>query len=108
MANHFTVLVNALGTFDDLGQLNRFLVENGFELNTSDGEIKGSPQVYLEQSSTLADRVQVQFSDGAESIPACYYEFARRYPLPNGELFSGFVAKSADKIFESTDRRRRE
>ncbi len=31
-------------------------------------------------------------------------EFAHRYPLPNGNLFQGFVAKSADKIFESTNR----
>ena len=36
-------------------------------------------------------------------VPSCYYEFARRYPLPSGELFQGFVPASADKIFESTD-----
>ena len=70
--NHFTALVNALATFDDRGQFDRVLVENGFELNTSGGEIKGLPQVYLEQYSTLADRVEVAFCDGAETIPACY------------------------------------
>ncbi len=32
-------------------------------------------------------------------------EFARRYPAADGRLYSGFVAKSADKIFESTDKR---
>ena len=32
-------------------------------------------------------------------------DFALRYPLPNGELFQGFVANSASRIFESTDRR---
>jgi len=36
-------------------------------------------------------------------IPSCYYEFARRYEDKNGELYGGFIAKSADKIFESTD-----
>jgi len=35
-------------------------------------------------------------------VPTCYYEFAKRYPGPDGKLFPGFVAASADKIFEST------
>jgi hypothetical protein len=104
-ANHFTVNVNNLKTFDGLPALNRFLKENGFALNQGGGEIKGSPEVYLEQSSTLADAVNVEFSDGTHRVPSCYYEFAKRYPLPNGELYQGFVAASADRIFESTNRR---
>jgi hypothetical protein len=103
-ANHFTILVNALKHFETLEQLNSFIKDSGFKLNSSGGEIKGSAQVFLEQSSTLADQVQVDFSNGKLTIPCCYYEFARRHPLPDGKLFGGFVAKSADKIFESTDR----
>ncbi len=57
----------------------------------------------LEQSSTLADKVSVAFSDGELAIPSCFYEFALRYPKADGELYTGFVAASADKIFESTD-----
>lgn len=102
-ANHFTVNVNALQTFDSLESLNSFLKENGFPLNASGGEIKGGPSVYLEQSSTLAGKKKVSFRDGVYEIPSCYYEFAKRYKLPNGELYHGFVEKSADKIFESTD-----
>jgi hypothetical protein len=49
----------------------------------------------------------VTFTDGTRAIPSCYYEFARRYRLPGGELFQGFVAASADRIFESTDDRSR-
>ena len=101
-ANHFTVLVNSLKSFSSLNDLNSFLKDHHFRLNDSGGEIKGSSSVYLEQSSTLADPTRVEFADGNRSIPGCYYEFAKRYPLPNGKLFSGFVAKSADKIFEST------
>ena len=104
-ANHFTVLVNALKQFKTLTDLNQFLKDNGFQLNSSGGEVKGSPSVYLEQSSTLADPVIVEFTDGRKEIPGCYYEFAKRYPLPNGTLFQGFVAQSADKIFESTDKK---
>lgn len=102
--NHFTVLVNRLKNFDTLRQVNEFIKMSGFDMNSSGGEIKGSIEVCLEQSSTKADVVKVPFTDGSYETPACYYEFALRYPLPNGELYQGFVAKSADKIFESTDK----
>jgi hypothetical protein len=104
--NHFTVNVNTLTTFPDLLSLDAFLVEHGFTLNESGGAIKGTPADRLEQSSTRADQIDVTFSDGTRKIPSCYYEFARRYPLPSGELFHGFVPTSADKIFESTDVKR--
>lgn len=102
--NHFTVFANALHTFPSLAALNDFLRAEGFRLNTMGGEIKGSPREYLEQSSTLASEVEAEFRGGRRRVPGCYYEFARRYPLPDGRLFQGFNAKSADKIFQSTDR----
>ena len=104
-ANHFTVFVNALDSFDSLAELNELLKENGFELNDAGGEIKGSPEDLLEQSSTRAAPCPVTFADTTDEIPGCYYEFAYRHPMPSGELFPGFVARSADKIFESTDHR---
>ncbi|MBF0313942.1 MAG: DUF1338 domain-containing protein [Oligoflexia bacterium] len=104
-ANHFTVNVNALKGFGQLQEVNDFLEKNGFALNLSGGSIKGTPDEYLEQSSTLADKIDVLFKEGTYRIPFCYYEFAKRYPLPNGKLYSGFVATSADKIFESTNSR---
>jgi len=104
--NHFTVSVNALTTFPDLPSLNAFLIEHGFTLNESGGAIKGTVAERLEQSSTRADSVQVEFADASVRIPSCYYEFARRYAGPDGELFQGFVPASADKIFESTDVKR--
>ena len=104
LANHFTVDVGPMRTFASLEQFNDFIKESGYLLNTSGGEIKGSPEDYLEQSSTLAGKVEVEFTDGTHEIPACYYEFARRYVQADGNRFEGFVVKSADKIFESTDR----
>ena len=103
--NHFTVYVNALTSFEDIREVNDFIKSQGFKMNSSGGEVKGSPDVYLEQSSTMADSVAVDFSDGEHKVPACYYEFAQRYPLPEGSLYQGFVATSADKIFESTDKK---
>lgn len=102
-ANHFTVSVNYLNNYDELSVVNDALKQAGFTLNTSGGEIKGGPDVYLAQSSTMADKADVAFSDTTLAIPSCFYEFAQRYTLPNGEIYKGFVAASADKIFESTN-----
>jgi hypothetical protein len=102
-ANHFTVSVNALKKYDTILKVNQLLKENGFLLNSSGGEVKGTLSDYLQQSSTMADIIPVDFEEGTFNIPSCYYEFAQRYTLPNGKLFGGFVAQSADKIFESTD-----
>jgi hypothetical protein len=101
--NHFTVFVNALTTFPDLESLNAFLLDHGFTLNEAGGVIKGTPAQCLEQSSTRADSIEVELAGETLRVPSCYYEFARRYALPSGELFQGFVPTSADKIFESTD-----
>jgi len=104
-ANHFTVSVNALPGFESVAAVNQALKQAGYRLNTSGGKIKGSPQVLLEQSSTLADPVRVAFSDGEHSIPGCFYEFAYRYPQQDGSLYQGFVEANADRIFESTNSR---
>lgn len=102
--NHFTVFINQLTKLNELNELNTYLKANGYKLNSSGGEIKGSKEVFLEQSSTLADKIEVEFSDKKLEIPSCYFEFAKRYHQPDGTLYQGFVAKSADKIFESTDK----
>lgn len=102
-ANHFTVSVNHLTNFQTVAEVNQLLKDHGYAVNASGGEVKGSPDELLEQSSTMADRVPVQFSDQTVTIPSCFYEFALRYPGPDGHLYSGFVAASADKIFESTN-----
>ena len=101
--NHFTVSVNYLKKLNSLEKVNQFLTDKGFPLNESGGMIKGTPAELLEQSSTRAGILPIEFTEGTFEIPSCYYEFARRYPDTDGKLYSGFIAKSADKIFESTD-----
>ncbi|RQW61638.1 DUF1338 domain-containing protein [Vibrio viridaestus] len=103
-ANHFTVSVNQLKRFAEVGDVNAFLKSKGFAINTSGGEVKGTPQEQLEQSSTMADRVAVSFLEGELYVPGGFYEFAKRYPMKDGHLYPGFIAASADKIFESTHR----
>lgn len=108
-ANHFTVYVNELRQFTTLEQVNLLLKDHGFSLNQGGGEVKGSIHERLEQSATIADQVEVQFGDDIRSIAGGFYEFAKRYPINLKEksnsplLYQGFVAASADKIFESTD-----
>lgn len=102
-ANHFTVSINHLEDFDCIEQLNQAVKDSGFKLNSSGGEVKGDMSVLLEQSSTMADSIKVKFSDATVEIPSCFYEFAKRYPKDCGNLYTGFVAASADKIFESTN-----
>jgi len=104
-ANHFTVSVNFLNKTQELADVNDMLKSAGFTLNTSGGEIKGGEDVFLAQSSTMADHAYVQFETESKLIPSCFYEFAQRYKMPDGKLYQGFVAASADKIFESTNAR---
>lgn len=102
-ANHFTVRINENKYLDSIEKVNSFLKENGFKINDSGGEIKGTPDQLLEQSSIMAEKIKVKFMAADYEVPGCYYEFAKRYPDEKGNLFTGFIAKSADKIFESTD-----
>lgn len=102
-ANHFTVNINALKKYNSIEKVNQLLKDNKFILNSSGGEIKGTKEELLQQSSIIANHISTEFKDGVYSIPGCYYEFAQRYVDKNGELYSGFIAKSADKIFESTN-----
>jgi len=105
-ANHFTISVNHLEQFRTVQQVVDAVKAAGFEINSVGGEIKGSPDLYLEQASTLADLQLVRFADGDEhEIATCFYEFALRYPQLDGALFQGFVEGNADKIFDSTNRR---
>ena len=103
--NHFAFSVNKLKTFDSCAEINSFLKSEGFRINQENGEVKGGVEELLEQSSTMADTAIVRFKDGEHEIPSCYYEFAKRFPDEHGELFKGFVPSSADKIFESTDKK---
>jgi len=102
-ANHFTVSINDLKTLNSVEKVNAFLKLKGFLINDSGGEIKGSASELLEQSSIKSEIIKVDFKEGIFDIPGCYYEFAKRYTDTDGKLYSGFIAKSADKIFESTD-----
>ena len=102
--NHFAIKVNALKGFNTLQEVNAFVKDNGYLMNTSSGnEIYGAPEELLEQSATIAEKRPMPFTDGVFEIPSCFYEFTLRYPDADGKLYPGFKAANADKIFESTN-----
>ncbi|HEX8113283.1 MAG TPA: DUF1338 domain-containing protein [Kofleriaceae bacterium] len=94
LVNHFTIDAGALSTFPDLAALGAFLVEHGFALDDP-GTIRGSRGERIERAATRPDPVAVEFADTIARIPSCHYELVRRFPMPSGELFTGFVAASA-------------
>jgi len=105
-ANHFTVSINHLSGFNDIESVNQLLLDKGYTLNTVGGLVKGTPEVFLEQSSTMADKIDFEFSDGvSKQIPSCFYEFAIRHQQADGTLFDSFIEGNADKIFDSTNQR---
>lgn len=101
--NHFAIFVNHLQVYNDIRSVNELIKSKGYKLNQAGGEIKGSREILLEQSSIMAEKAEISFVEGEYSIPACYYEFTQRYPDEHGNLYHGFYASSADKIFESTN-----
>lgn len=103
--NHFTISFNHLKGFESLRQFCDWLASSGFRLLDPMSPISGSPEELLEQASILASRIEWEFAGGErKEIPSCYYEFARRYVDPStGKIYEGFIAKSADKLFESTN-----
>ena len=105
--NHFTIGFQQLSGFESLEEVNDHLLASGFELNGGTQPIQGSKERLLEQSSTVAELVDLKFSDGkVERVRSCYVEFARRYRDNMGNLFDRFVTSQADTIFESTDMNR--
>lgn len=115
--NHVTISVHQLTShLKSINKLNQFIEENGFRLNTDGGTLKVSPDGLLLQSSTVADSIAFEFSDGmTETVPCSYIEFAERHVLPQYRSLpdnevkefhrrDGFEVGNADKIFESTSK----
>ncbi|KAG9140194.1 hypothetical protein Leryth_021753 [Lithospermum erythrorhizon] len=115
--NHLTISTHQLRSkLRNIKNLNKYIEDNGFKLNSEGGMLKVSPDGLLLQSSTVADSVSFQFSDGiTESVPSSYIEFAERLILPQFQDLpekevkefhrrDGFEVGNADKIFESTSR----
>lgn len=102
--NHFTIDVNRLKNYS-IENVCKQLKSSGIKLNTFGGTIKGSSKLGLKQASTMADEIEVRFEDKSDpiKIPSCYVEFAERFNVEN-KTFNGFLTKSANKIFESTNR----
>ena len=120
--NHFTISIHNLpAPYNTVEQFNKLLEAAGITLNAAGGKVKVSGDGLLIQSSSMAEMVAAEFSDGAtgmvtEKIPGSYIEFAERralsefQSLPHSDLQrhhrrDGFETANADSIFESTNQR---
>ena len=100
--HHFAVDINTFSQIKDLAAMHDTLSEWGVALNTQGGEIKGSPALYLEQSTTVAAQMPVEFSDHETlSVPSGYYEFMRRYQQKDGNIYQGFCADLEVALLDS-------
>ncbi|KAM0014745.1 hypothetical protein Hdeb2414_s0033g00717891 [Helianthus debilis subsp. tardiflorus] len=115
--NHVTISVHRLvSPLNNIDNFNQFIQDKGFKLNSEGGVLKVSPDGLLLQSSTVADSIPFEFSDGSrEPVPCSYIEFAQRLVLPQYKDLpqdkveevhrrDGFEVGNADKIFESTSK----
>ena len=113
--NHYTISVHDLpNPYNKLESFNEFLSDIGIKLNTSGGIIKTSKDQLLRQSSSVANTVRANFTNGnTKKIAGSYVEFAERSPLPEFRNLKsnklkrehrreGFETSNADRIFEST------
>jgi hypothetical protein len=108
--NHFTVCVHLLREFKDITVLGKHIEDNlGIKMNKAGGLVKGRPEIFLEQISTMAVELDYTFADANETVKYGFVEFAKRYTLENqnddgmyDSYFQGFVVANANKIFEST------
>ena len=113
--NHYTISVHDLpNPYNKLESFNEFLSDIGIKLNTSGGIIKTSKDQLLRQSSSVANTVRANFTNGnTKKIAGSYVEFAERSPLPEFRNLNsnklkrehrreGFETSNADRIFEST------
>ena len=110
--NHYTISVHELiDQYNTLEKFNAFVTKIGIKLNDSGGVIKESKDGLLLQSSSVANKVKANFTEGSSLISGSYVEFAERKILPKYSNVSeikpihrrdGFETSNADKIFEST------
>ena len=113
--NHYTISVHDLpNPYNKLESFNEFLSDIGIKLNTSGGIIKTSKDQLLRQSSSVANTVRANFTNGnTKKIAGSYVEFAERSLLPEFRNLKsnklkrehrreGFETSNADRIFEST------
>ncbi len=102
-ANHFTLDINTLDKHNNWQDLLSFMTELQIPMNHQGGLIKGTPRVWLEQASTLADEISLEFDQGIKPVKTCFYEFAKRYKQDDGQYYQGFVTDNANQIFSSTN-----
>ena len=104
--NHFGLSIHHLEGEQNLLAFNKNIHAIGIALNAQGGEIKGSKQYGIEQSSTLGKNISITLDKASIEVRDSFLEFVWRYPIkPNPRLwsdyFTGFIPYNANSVIES-------
>ncbi len=107
--NHFGLLIHHLSQFNNLKAFDDYLkVKLNMQFNSRENEIKGSPELGIEQSSTADHLIQVKLEDGVLEIPSPFVEFVWRFPKDAKnkafywkDYYTDFYAPNANRVIES-------
>jgi hypothetical protein len=105
--NHFGVSIHLKPDYKSLREFNQRISHSNFaKLNNFAGEIKGSKDCGIEQSSTLGHEIEVECADDKIKVCDCFMEFVWRFPVKEKpqvweDYFTGFIPKNADNVIKS-------
>ena len=105
--NHFGVSIHLNPRYQSLEGFNIDIIGSKFvKLNNFAGEIKGSKECGIEQSSTLGREELTPTADGEVMANNCFIEFVWRFPINDnpaywGDYYTGFIPKNANNVIES-------
>lgn len=105
--NHFGVNISVENKYNSLQDFNTYLKgTNLVQINNIDGEVKGTRDTGIQQSSTVGKPVKYTLADGEIEVTDSFMEFVWRYPVNENpvmwnDYFTGFVAQNANRVIES-------
>lgn len=106
--NHFGIGIYTLPEYQDLNAFNEFLKQNlQLSMNKNNGEIKGSKDVGIEQSSILGEEILIEQEETSFDVQNPFLEFVWRFPrtstIPETleDYYPDFLAANATNVIES-------
>lgn len=105
--NHFGIGIYTMPEFKDLNEFNAFLKHDlQLPMNKNNGEIKGSKEIGIEQSSILGEEVFIEQNEARFGVQNPFLEFVWRYPTSQNperleDYYPDFVGANANNIIES-------
>jgi Domain of unknown function (DUF1338) len=103
--NHFGLAIYLMSRFHSFADFNRWIATH-LPLSLRGSIVKGSPQLGIEQTASVAQCVSMKLADGSVQISKPFIEFVWRYlqrsnPIYWEDYFQGFISENADRVIET-------